>query len=314
MRLLLSIALVFIAATCHAGLLRDRQPDTTTLAAGTHALHIAHDGRNRKYIVHVPPGYDAGHPAPLVIAFHGGGGHADYMADDRRYGLISAADRDGYVVVFPNGYSKLPRGRFATWNAGGCCGDARDRHSDDVGFTRALVARLQSRLNIDDQRIYAIGMSNGGMMAHRLACDAADLFRGVASVAGTDATLACHPSRPASVLHIHAQDDTHVLFNGGAGADAFRDRKKVMDFVSVPETVARWSRRNQCKEKPQRTLQTPGAWCDTWHDCAGGTRVQLCVTREGGHSWPGATRVRVGKQPASQSLDASQLIWQFFGQ
>ncbi len=312
MRLLLLIALFVATASGHAGLLRDRHPDANALTAGTHTLRMTHDGRTRQYIVHVPPGYDAGKPAPLVIAFHGGGGHAAWMADDRRYGLISAADRDGYVVVFPNGYSKLRRGRFATWNAGGCCGDARDRDSDDVGFTRALVARMQQQLNIDPQRIYAVGMSNGGMMAHRLACDAADLFSGVASVAGTDATLTCNPSRAISVLHIHAQDDTHVLFKGGAGKDAFRDSAKVMNFVSVPETMARWTRRNQCEENPQRTLQTDGAWCDTWSHCANGSRVQLCVTADGGHSWPGAARVRAGKQPASQSLDANATFWQFF--
>jgi polyhydroxybutyrate depolymerase len=73
-------------------------------------------------------------------------------------------------------------------------------------------------------------MSNGGMLSHRLACDAADLFRAIASVAGTDATATCTPSRAVSVLHIHAKDDTHVLYNGGAGPDAFRDPSKVFEL------------------------------------------------------------------------------------
>lgn len=224
---------------------------------------------------------------------------------------LAAGDHEGFVVVFPNGYSKFRRGRFATWNAGLCCGDARDHGSDDVGFSRALVKRVQSQVNIDAGRVFAIGMSNGGMMAHRLACEAPDIFRAVASVAGTDATASCTPSRPVSVLHIHAKNDTHVLFNGGAGKDAFRDDSKVMDFVSVPETMARWVKRDQCATAPARTLERPGAWCDTWSRCAGGASVRLCVTETGGHSWPGADRVRKGKENASQAINANDLIWDF---
>lgn len=282
------------------------------LAAGTHTRYLSHGGLKRKYLVHVPPGYDAARPTPLVLAFHGGGGHAEYMADDEKYGLGRKADREGFVVVFPNGYSKLPGGKFATWNAGSCCGDARDRKIDDVGFARALVAAVKLQLNIDSARVFATGMSNGGMMSHRLACEAPDVFRAVASVAGTDATLSCTPSRPVSVLHIHARDDTHVLFNGGAGQDAFRDASKVTDFVSVPETMVRWVRREQCDSAPKRILERPGAFCEAYTGCAGGATVQLCVTEDGGHSWPGAKAVRRGKEGASRALDANEVVWEFF--
>lgn len=289
-----------------------RAPAADASAAGTTEYSLRHGGLTRKYLLHIPAHRDPGKPLPLVIAFHGGGGHAEYMADDARYGWVGKADKEGFAVALPNGYSKLPGGRFATWNAGQCCGDARDRNIDDVGFVRALVADVGRKLAIDPSRIFATGMSNGGMLSHRLACDAADLVRAVASVAGTDATMDCKPSRPVSVLHIHARDDTHVLFNGGAGKDAFRDSSKVFDFISVPDTLARWAGRNHCKPTPRRILDTPGAYCEAYAGCEGGAKLQLCVTEEGGHSWPGAERVRRGKAPASQAIDATDVIWAFF--
>ena len=277
--------------------------------AGPQTLQV----QGRTVLVHLPAGHDGRRPWPLVLAFHGGGGHAAYMADDSRYGLQRQAERSGFIVAFPNGHSRWPGGRLATWNAGGCCGDARDRGSDDVGFARAVVAALQARYPVDPARVFATGMSNGGMLSHRLACEAADVFRAVAAVAGTDATTQCNPSRPVSVLQIHARDDDHVLFDGGAGPGAFRDASKVMDFVSVPETIARWTRRNHCPpQTPQRVLDLPGATCEASTGCAGGSTVQLCVTATGGHSWPGAQRVRAGKPDASQALDANDLIWRFF--
>ncbi len=284
----------------------------TPLPAGSHTLTVEHGGLTRKVLVHVPAGLDTARGAALVLAFHGGGGHAEYMADDERYGLTTTADREGFVVAFPNGYSRLPRGRLATWNAGTCCGDARDRGVDDVGFARAVVEAVAARVPVDRTRIFATGMSNGGMLAHRLACEMADVVRAVAAVAGTDGTTHCQPARPVSVLHIHARDDTHVLFDGGAGADAFRDLGKVTDFVSVPQTMQRWVQRNRCDAMPQRTLEVAGAYCDTWRGCAGGVSVQLCVTDRGGHSWPGASTVRRGKAPASQALSANDVMWEFF--
>lgn len=291
-----------------------RAPSAPATGAKLQEYVLEHGGLQRRYLLYVPARLSASQAVPLVLAFHGGGGHAEYMANDAHYGLQSMAEREGFAIAFPNGYSKLPGGKFATWNAGGCCGDARDRGVDDVGFARAVVADVQQRRAIERSRIFATGMSNGGMMSHRLACDAADLFRAVASVAGTDATTTCQPSRSVAVLHIHAQDDTHVLYNGGAGAEAFRDTSKVMDFVSVPDTMARWVARNQCVATPQRIWDKPGAHCDIYPDCRDHAVVELCATDSGGHSWPGAGVVRKGKPHASQALDASRVIGAFFTQ
>lgn len=296
-------ALVFSGASALAA-------PRATLPPGDHEFTLVHDGQRRAYRVHVPARLDAARPAPLLVALHGGGGSMDWQADDERYGLVTLSEREGVVVVFPNGHSRRPAGALATWNAGLCCGAAVERDVDDVGFIRRVVHQVQARLSIDRRRVWATGMSNGAMMAYRLACEAADVFSAIAAVAGTDGTRACTPSRPVSVLHIHARDDTHVPYDGGFGADARRAAQ--VDFASVPDTVAKWARLDACTAAPRRMLEVPGAICERHAPCAGGARVQLCTTDDGGHSWPGGGPTRRGKAPPSRAISATEIMWSFF--
>lgn len=277
---------------------------------GDYVRSLQHDGFTRTYRIHVPKQYQTSGSAPLVLAFHGGGGDMDYMANDEYYGLISKSDAEGFVVVFPNGYSKFKSGKFATWNAGACCANARDKNIDDVGFVRKMIASLTRELNINRQMIFATGMSNGGMMSYRLACEMSDTITAIAAVAGTDNTIRCQPRKPVSILHIHAKNDDRVLFGGGAGKK-FRDESKVTDFVSVPDSVKKWVVHNNCQSTPVRTLEKPGAYCERHSQCEGGVAVQLCVTDTGGHSWPGGTKPR-GSEPPSQVISANDVMWDFF--
>src|SRR5690606_30890640 len=176
------------------------------------------DGKNRFYRVHVPKNYSKDRPTALVVALHGGGGNMDIQSNDEYYKLISKSESSGTIIAFPNGYSRFPRGTLATWNAGNCCALARDKKSDDVKFILEVIKQVKGKYKIS--KVYAIGMSNGGMMAYRLACDATNTFDGIASVTGTDNTINCNPSKPVSILHIHAKDDDHVLFTGGIGPGA----------------------------------------------------------------------------------------------
>jgi polyhydroxybutyrate depolymerase len=277
---------------------------------GDYRNSLEHGGRTRQYRVHVPSTYRGDTPAPLLVSLHGGGGSMDYMATDEHYGQLSHAARAGHVLVFPNGISRFRGGMLATWNAGACCGAARDEDVDDVGFIRAVLERVMRQLNIDRERVYATGMSNGAMMAYRLACEMPETIRAVAAVAGTDNTRECAPARPVSVLHIHARNDTHVLYEGGAGPDSV-DRALVTDYRSVPATIARWVAFNGCQTAPRRILDKEGAWCEVYAPCRGGAQVQLCVTDSGGHSWPGSVKKRRG-EPPSEALSANDTMWAFF--
>lgn len=280
------------------------------LAPGDYLYELRHDGLTRRYIVHAPPSYRPDRPAPVVLALHGGGGDMRLQAEDERYGLIGKSDEAGFIAVFPNGYSRFRKGRLATWNAGACCGEARDRAIDDVGFLKAVIAEVSRRAAVDDARVYAIGMSNGAMMAYRLACEIPGTVKAIMAVAGTDNTRACAPAAPVSVLHLHARNDDHVLFEGGSGPGA-RDPSKVTNFAPVPATINKWRTLNGCPATPKRVLSVAGAYCDRYAPCKDGSAIELCVTEKGGHSWPGGSKPRAG-EPPSKAIIANDVMWDFF--
>ncbi|MGZ8393454.1 MAG: extracellular catalytic domain type 1 short-chain-length polyhydroxyalkanoate depolymerase [Nitrospira sp.] len=286
---------------------KDAAADSKITAPGDYSFSMVHDGLTRLYRVHVPTSYSPSRPTPLVFTLHGGAGNMDYQANDTYYGQISKSEQAGYIVVFPNGVSKFKSGKVASWNAGYCCAAARDQNVDDVGFIRELIKRLSNRLSIDSQRIFANGMSNGGMMSYRLACEMPDVFKAIASVAGTDNTKTCSPSVPISILHIHAKDDELELFNGGAG----RKSSMVVPFVSVPDSIAKWVTLNRCSPTPKRVFENSGAYCEAYSQCRNDVEVKLCVTATGGHSWPGGKKPH-GDGAASTALSATDVISDFF--
>lgn len=316
-----SLAGLTLVTAVHAGPLLDRlrerrqaqassaaEPGASLVPAtpGTHRLTLTWRGETRPWMLHVPPNFQADRPTAIVYFFHGGGGNMEHGANDRLYGQVSASDRLGHLVVFPNGHGRLKSGKLATWNAGNCCGAARDDQVDDVGFVRAIHAELGKRFQIDPRQVFAAGMSNGAMMSYRLACEASDLFSAITAVAGTDNTRSCQPTRPVSVLHIHARDDERVLFNGGAG----KASEQVTDFTSVADSVARWVRHDACSSAPRTVLTQPGVSCVEHDGCQGGSRVRLCVTDTGGHSWPGGQKARGGQ--GSDALSATDEMARFF--
>jgi polyhydroxybutyrate depolymerase len=281
-------------------------PNMTAITApGDYRFSFAHDGIRREYLVHVPRSYH-GTPAPMLVALHGGGGDADFQADDSRYKLISKSEQAGFIAVFPNGYSRLG-GMLATWNAGACCGAAQKNNVDDVAFLREVIQRVERQANVDKGRVFMTGMSNGALMSWRMACEASDLVRGIAPVEGTDNTAACKPSRPVAVIEFHSLDDDHIPLNGGRGVSALTDT----NFASVPATQAKWVQLNRADGNAKRVLTVPGAHCDLHPAKPGGAPVELCLTDTGGHSWPGGGTQQGRKQP-SMAISANDLMWNFF--
>lgn len=244
------------------------------------------------------------HNNVMILALHGGGGFAKYQAD--HYGLEAWAKQYGWVVVYPNGYSRLPSGKFATWNAGNCCGAARDKNSDDVQFLDYVINDVVQRHGMQRPKIFVTGMSNGAMMAYRYACERPERVTALAAVAGTDNSN-CTPTKPVPMLHIHAKDDTHVLFNGGAGPEAFEGRENaVTSFTSVAKSLDKWMRVNRSGGVATTVYSQGDARCERMPE---GVEVRWCITETGGHSWPGMKSMR---KSSNTSLDATDYIGKFF--
>ncbi|HWA14766.1 MAG TPA: PHB depolymerase family esterase [Burkholderiales bacterium] len=293
------------------------------LPPGDHDIVIQHAGRSRSYIVHVPLDRLV-NPWPVVLNFHGGGSSA---AGQQAYTRMDAiADREGFLVVYPNGSGALGN-RLLTWNAGDCCGYALNHRIDDVGFVRALVEDLARRTDIDRSRIYATGLSNGAMMAYRLAVDAPDLVAAIAPVAGAYATLPA-PHRPAvPVMHIHSIDDKRAIYAGGLGPP-YPFTRTLVRHPPVESVVAGWARHDGCSAEPAVEIPLHGRGISEGHTattlrflaCASGAEVVLVRLTGAGHVWPGGAHEYVSRILGSQSkilgaatdvIDANREIWRF---
>ncbi len=254
------------------------------LAAGTSTHSIDFDGRNRDFRVHRPATVTSS--APLVVVLHCGFGSARQA--ELSYGWNQQAAAGRFIVAYPDAIRR-------SWNAGTCCGAASSTNLDDAGFVEAVVHRIAALTPIDSRRVYVTGMSNGAMLALRIACRT-DTFAAIAPVAGTLVT-SCPAPRPASLLQIHGTADPRVPYGGGPGQAIGLDGNARVDGPAIPAVNATFRAANSCAP-PRQTVIGPITTSSA--QCAGGREVRLVSIAGGGHTWP------------TSPYNATAQIWRFF--
>jgi polyhydroxybutyrate depolymerase len=248
---------------------------------------------------------------PLVIVLHGGGGAGRLV--EKLTGFSALADSEGFVVVYPDAVNRH-------WNDGREVTRFRSQREnvDDVGFVGALIDTLAGQLGLDRSRVYAAGVSNGGMMCYRLACELSGRLAAVAPVAAAmpeSLAGACQPERPVSLLAINGTEDRLVPFQGG-GVGLHAKRGTV---VSVRQSVEQWVRHNGCSPNPDSVWLPDADPHDRvrvkrqlWGEGRDGAEVVLYTVEGGGHTWPGGAErpTRFGRR--AKDMDATRTIWDFF--
>ena len=273
------------------------------LTPGDHRRTLSFDGETRIYDVHIPPGYDGSTAVPLVLDFHGFTNSPTEQAG--LSGWRSLADTEDFIVAYPLGLFGKPEApevdtpNGPSWNAGPlCCGWAALRRIDDVGFARAIVQAVAAEANVDRARVYATGLSNGGYMSHRLACGAADVFAGVAPVAGRIAfvpTKLCQPSRPIALIEFAGLHDPAVPY-GGRGL-----------IPSAAQSFAYWRDQDSCGSgPPDERVDFGTSYCETYRNCSAAVQVELCSIEASQVSY-GAGHVLY----LNPDLDVARTAWEF---
>ena len=306
-RLILFLLLATIASFVNA------KGSATDLASGQYDIQSG--ALTRSYLLHVPK--QLTHPAPLVIVMHGYTGSADSIMSYS--GMNEVADEEGFVVVYPQGTVDQQGNAF--FNVG--YEFHADASVDDLQFIRDLVAHLQDELTLNPDKVFAAGMSNGADMSYLLACQASDIFRAVAPIAGVmmrETFDTCSPSRPLPIFEVHGTNDEVSLFNGD-----MENSGGWGPYPDLPATIAFWVELNGLTLKQSSNLPNSAAndtshivfdryWSETQDN-----EVWFYRVVDGGHHWPGV-QFDWWRNPmawwyfrnANQDIDTSRVVWSFF--
>lgn len=255
------------------------------------------DDLTRAYDLYVPSSYTKETPVPLVLAFHGSGGNGRAM--EQLTGLNQLAEQENFIVVYPDGIHEHWDTRRR----------AQPEINNDIGFVSALLDRLEQQYTLDRRRIYATGFSNGGMFAHRVACELSDKIAASAVVAATmpeNLSRTCQPAQPISMLLIHGTDDPAVPYGEPGKA-----------LLSLADTVKYWSNHNRCAPQAvtERIPNTSHVRLETYQQCMNKTTVMLYTIEGGQHTWPSFPMGTENTAPSpDQEISASKIVWDFFSQ
>tara|TARA_Y100001968_G_C19416278_1_gene749185 strand:- start:795 stop:1841 length:1047 start_codon:yes stop_codon:yes gene_type:complete len=266
---------------------------------------MVHDGLERSYILYVPDIYSNDQPAPLVFNLHGYGSNAGQQMIYSNFYTI--ADTAGFILVYPQG--TLNDIGSAYWNS-----DPLGLSTvDDIGFLSNLIDEIASQYNINLEQVYSTGMSNGGFMSYRLACELSDKIAAVASVTGSmneSQATSCSPEQSVPIMQIHGTADLVVLYEGSS----------IMETLPIEEVVSYWVNYNQCDIDPivtnlpdVNTLDLCQAEHYVYENGLNDVSVEFYKIINGGHTWPGAAIPLTGNN-TNQDFNASEKIWNFFQQ
>jgi polyhydroxybutyrate depolymerase len=318
MRKLLSIVLLLGVFLCTilvigfvlvaGGSSRCRRPATGAPEPGTSARVITSSGEDRCYLLHVPEGFDGSRPVMLVLSLHGFSSRPEGQI--LLTGWEEIADREGFIVVFPQG-TRFP----IRWNATVAAGVET---ADDVQFIRDMLSDLGRLFAIDPERTFVNGMSNGGAMTHRLACEMAEVFGAAGVVAGPviDLPYGCNPARPIPIIGFYGTDDPLVAYEGGilsegAARRMFRVGAERARLYSAQEWAAGWAERNGCQLRSDHLGPGPDVSVVSYSDCGNEAEVVLYTIHGGGHTWPGGIDLPF-LGGTTDSINASELMLEFF--
>jgi polyhydroxybutyrate depolymerase len=237
----------------------------------------------RPFTLVVPSTYETGTPAPLLIALHGYTADAPYA--DSYFALGKVADEKGILAVYPSG-SKDSNG-YLFWNATPACCNFDSSMVDDEAYLLSIIDEVSKNYSVDPTRIYIVGHSNGGFMAHHMACKQSDRIAAIVSLAGATYSnmRSCKPTSPVSMLQIHGTNDAVISFTGGyLFGNAYPSARKTLDV---------WGKINKCGKKPARVLpkldldrKLPGAETTVlrYKGCKTGATSELWTINKGKHS------------------------------
>ncbi|WP_211259687.1 extracellular catalytic domain type 1 short-chain-length polyhydroxyalkanoate depolymerase [Thermococcus celericrescens] len=277
---------------------------------------IVVDGIERTFILHLPPSGPANGSLPLVIALHGGGGDGFDMEKLTESGLNRLANENGFIVVYPDAIGKhWNDGRNLSWYR------SHRENVDDVGFIEAIIDYLIGNYGVDPKNVFVVGMSNGGLMTYRLACDIPERLGAIAVVGvsmSENLYKDCPSGLPVPILIILGTDDPLVPWNGG---ELHLGPVKLGRVVSINETIDYWVERNGCTNTSEGEYlpdKGPGdgteVWKEHYFNCREGAEVVFYGIAGGGHTWPGGYQYLpekiVGK--TSRDIDANRVVWEFF--
>ena len=264
---------------------------------------IQSGGQTRRYLLYVPASYDPNQPSPLVISIHG---FVQWPAHQQELsGWNRLADEHGFLVVYPRG-----TGFPLHWNAGPVAGDG-DSPEQEVEFIEDLIDHLSQAYTIDQERIYANGMSNGGGMTHLLACELSDRIAAFGGVAGAYLypEAFCQPQQSVPWIAFHGEDDQIVPYQGGFS----QGRHANIEFPEIETWISGWAAHNRCDPNPAIGESTPDITRISYSGCVQDLEVVLYKVADAGHTWPGGGWLPVwitGK--TNQEINATALMWDFF--